>query len=196
MVLPIGALLGIGGSLLGGAIQAGAANRATQAGVEASQQQMDLYRQIYGDQRSLLAPYRQIGQNALAQYANEFAGGYEQSPGYQFQLEQGQRAIDNSAAASGQLFSGATQKAQLQFGQGMAAQDYGNWLNRLQGLSAMGQNAASGTGAAAAQFGQMGGSALGNQGNAMMSGAIAGGNAVNSGIQNALGAYGYMSQFQ
>lgn len=251
MVAP--AIVAGGLGLLGSLFSSSAANRATRAGTNAAQQQLDLFRQIYGDQQELLAPYRQAGQEGLGAYQNALAGGpfapgadfnwqqiaggqqalaqamgqlgtpYEESDAYRFQLEQGQRAIDNSAASSGNLFSGATLRAQQQYGQGLAAQDYNNYqnrqmglmnallgqgaygqqslsnmdnnyLNRLQGLAAMGQNAAANQGAAAAQFGQNAGTALGNMGNAQMTGAIAQGNAFNSGIGNALSAYGYLTQ--
>ena len=44
------------------------------------------------------------------------------SPGYQFQLQQGLRAVDAGAAAQGMLRIGATLKAEETFGQGLANQ--------------------------------------------------------------------------
>ena len=73
-------------------------------------------------------------------------------PGYQFQLEQGTRAIDHSAASKGNLFSGATGKALQSYGQNLADTTYGSQLQRLLGVSGQGQqalgqqNAAIGTG--------------------------------------------------
>ena len=55
---------------------------------------------------------------------------FEQSPGYQFQLQQGLQGIQNSAAAQGGLLSGGTLKALQKYGTGLAAQDYGNAYNR------------------------------------------------------------------
>jgi hypothetical protein len=44
---------------------------------------------------------------------------FQSSPGYQFQLEQGLRAVDAGASAKGMLRSGATQ-AEQKFGHGLA----------------------------------------------------------------------------
>jgi hypothetical protein len=75
---------------------------------------------------------------------------YIQSPGYNWLQQQGIQAIDRGAAARGKLDSGQNQKDLMQFGQGLASQDYGNYLSRLENLmnqytrtSQMGQNATS-----------------------------------------------------
>lgn len=77
------------------------------------------------------------------------SGAYDQfrsDPGYQFQQQQGVNAIDRSAASRGMLNSGAQLKALDRYGQGVADQSYGNYLQRLmtlggQGLGATGQQA-------------------------------------------------------
>ena len=69
---------------------------------------------------------------------------YQQSPGYQWQLGQGLRAVDAGAAAGGLLRSGATLKAEQSFGQGLANTDFGNYWNRLQQMSQSGLTAAGG----------------------------------------------------
>jgi hypothetical protein len=53
-----------------------------------------------------------------------------QMPGYQFQLQQGENAIQNSAAATGGLLSGGTAKALDQYSQGLASTDYQNLYNQ------------------------------------------------------------------
>jgi len=68
--------------------------------------------------------YKDIGDFSL--------GDLENDPGYQFRLAQGQKAIERSAAAQGQLGSGRTLKGLLEFGQGMASQEYGNAFQRHQ----------------------------------------------------------------
>jgi hypothetical protein len=67
--------------------------------------------------------------------------GYRESPGYQFQLGEGTRAIENSAAARGGLNSGATLKALTSYGQNLADSDYQQYLSGLGGLGTMGYNA-------------------------------------------------------
>lgn len=56
---------------------------------------------------------------------------YEADPGYQFRLDQGNKAINNSAAARGGLLSGATLKAITEYNSGAASQEYGNAVNRF-----------------------------------------------------------------
>lgn len=119
-------------------------------------------------------------------------GGFQATPGYQFQLDQGLGAIDRSAASRGGLFSGATLKAAQGYGQGLANQEYGTYLNRLSGLAGSGQAAAGQQGAAAQNYGAGASNALANYGNASAAGAIGFGNAINSGIGNALGVWQYM----
>jgi hypothetical protein len=58
----------------------------------------------------------------------------QDDPSYQFRLKEGQRALENSAAARGTLLSGATAKALQNYGQEAASQEYGNAFGRaLQG---------------------------------------------------------------
>jgi hypothetical protein len=72
---------------------------------------------------SLIAPFSQQFQAPTLQQA-------EQYPGYQFQLQQGQRAIQNSAAAKGGLVSGGTAEALNNYAQGSAQSDYQNVYNQ------------------------------------------------------------------
>lgn len=54
----------------------------------------------------------------------------QNDPGYQFRLEQGQKALQNSAAARGGLLSGGTAKALADYNQNAASGEYGNVYNR------------------------------------------------------------------
>lgn len=101
------------------------------------------------------------------------------TPGYQFAFNEGQRALESSAAASGGLFSGKAGKALTQYGQGMADQQYGTHLNRLASLAGLGQTAT-------AQNNQMGMQTAGNVGNALQNA----GNARASGIANSANVWG------
>ena len=55
------------------------------------------------------------------------------NPAYQFQLKQGQQALDRSSAARGMGYSGAQMKAAQEFGQGLASQQYDKEYNRASG---------------------------------------------------------------
>jgi hypothetical protein len=54
----------------------------------------------------------------------------DEDPSYQFRLKEGQRALENSAAARGTLLTGGTAKAIQNYGQQAASQEYGNSFNR------------------------------------------------------------------
>lgn len=120
-------------------------------------------------------------------------GGYEMTDAYKFQLDQGQKAIDNSAASSGGLFSGATLKAQQQLGQGIAAQGYDNYLNRLTTGAASGQAAAANQANAGANYATGASNAYANMGNAQAAGAIGIGNSLQNGLQNTIGLMNYQN---
>jgi len=59
----------------------------------------------------------------------------ENTPGYQFQMDQGNQAINRSAAAKGMSNSGGVLAELAKYGQGLASQEYGNTLGRLSSLS-------------------------------------------------------------
>ena len=122
--------------------------------------------------------------------------GYQATPGYNFQLQQGIGAIDSSAASRGNLFSGSTMKAAQTYGQGLAQQDYGNYLNRLQGMAQSGQNAAGNMATAGANYATGAGNALAASGNAQSAGYIGMGNALNTGIGNAIGVMNYQNMMK
>ena len=107
------------------------------------------------------------------------AGGQfnQNNPQYQFLLKQGQQALDRSAAARGMGYSGAQMKAAQQFGQGLASQEYdkqyarasgefGDYFNRLAGLSQGGQQAAGSTANAGSQYASNAGNTFANLSNA------------------------------
>jgi len=56
----------------------------------------------------------------------------QRTPGYKFQLEQGQQAIDNSAAARGSLLSGRQIKATNDYAQNVASTGYQSAWDRAQ----------------------------------------------------------------
>ena len=129
----------------------------------------------------------QIGQGGpnSGQYSAFF-----NSPDYQFTLQQGLQALNNSASAQGNLLSGQQQIGIQNYAQGKASEQYNNFMNRLQGVAAQGQNA--GTSLSNAAIGQA--SALGGiaaqQGNVAAAGTAAQTNAFTGGIQNSLGSLG------
>lgn len=57
---------------------------------------------------------------------------FQAGPGYQFQLEQGLDAVARGANAAGMLASGNMLREAQTYGQGLANQEYNNWLNNLR----------------------------------------------------------------
>lgn len=123
------------------------AYEATMAGIESTE--------------AMTAPWREAGGRALGTLESMTArgpGAYTESPGYQFRLGEGEKAIERFASAKGGLLSGATGKALTAYGQDYATQDYDNFLTRYyqslspyQSLAGIGQTASAGTAATTAQ---------------------------------------------
>jgi hypothetical protein len=127
------------------------ANAAQQAAEERARQ--DLLPYNTQGQAGLTASSDLLGLNG-PDAATAARGRFQTSPGYQFAFDQGLRAVDAGAAASGMLRSGATLKAEQTFGTGLADQEFTNYYNRLFNLANLGENAAAKTGANAIQTGQ------------------------------------------
>jgi len=71
-------------------------------------------------------------------------GAFQTGPGYTFALDQGTQAALRGASAAGMLNSGNTLTALTQYGQRLADQEYGSWLDRLNDVSGQGLSAAGG----------------------------------------------------
>lgn len=120
------------------------------------------------------------------------AGGYnfKTDPGYNFRFNEGERAIEDSAAAKGGLLSGGLAKALTKYGQNFASNEYQNVYNRIAQIAGMGQNAAAGIGNAAMQTGGRIGQYLQASGTAAANNAINQGNIWGNAINSGIGMYG------
>lgn len=103
--------------------------------------------------------------------------GFELSPDYLYQIDEGAKGINALAGASGGLLSGKTLEALTTMRQGIAAQGRNNYLNRLAGLTDTGQSAAAMQGTASSNAAAGVSNALAGIGNAKAAGAIGQGNA-------------------
>lgn len=132
---------------------------------------------------SLLAPF------------NPTEAQLQATPGYQFNLSQGEKAVTNSNAARGLGVSGAALRGAADYATGLADSTYQNQFNnyqtqqsndfnRLMGLSTLGQNSAAQTGAFATQTGANVGSNLIGAGNAQAGANMATGTAVSGATSN------------
>lgn len=135
---------------------------------------MPTYNTAVGDTKGLYQPFIGAGTDALTSLQGMLAKGFQpgdltQTPGYQFQEQQGERATSQAAGTQGSPFSGNTLQALSQFNQGLAATTYNDAFNRWQtqvqnlaGLAGMGANAA---GAEAGNLGSLFGNLTGAQAN-------------------------------
>jgi hypothetical protein len=190
------AVIGAGTSLLG-------SSESSSASKSAANTQLSMYNQT----RSDLAPYNTIGQTAATNALNLATGSptgggpdyvsqaasnvpgtmtqaqLEQTPGYQWQMSQGLKAVQSAAASRGLGVSGASIKGGATYATNLADSNYetqfnnqqsrfGDYLNlntgqqtnlsnqfqRLNSLSSLGESAASQTG----QYGTSAASTAGN----------------------------------
>lgn len=100
----------------------------------------------------------------LTQTFNPTQADLENYPGYQFQLSQGDLAVNSANSSGGSALSGPALKSLMSYDQGLAASNYQNYFNqfqtqqnnifnRLSNIATMGQNAAGNLGSAGANLG-------------------------------------------
>ena len=139
------------------------------------------------------APYREAGERALTQMEamTDPSQDYdlEGTEAYQFRREQGQRALNNTLAATGNRFSGRAAKEAMRFGQGLASQEFGQQYNRLAGLAGTGQTATGQTGQAGMQMAGNVGQAYQQMGQAQAQASLGQAGAMNQAIQGGIGNY-------
>ena len=80
--------------------------------------------------------------NALSQYQQAFDN-YRNSTGYQFRLNEGNKAIGSNFAARGLSNSGAAARSLSNYNQNMASGEFNNYLAQLSGIQNMGLGAGS-----------------------------------------------------
>lgn len=191
------------------------ANKASKAQTSAANQANSTAQDQYNTTRNDQAPYRTAGYSALSRMSdllglsgNTAADGYgslakplsvsdvQSDPGYQFGLTQGVNTAQNSAAAKGGLYSGATLKALSQYGTDYATTKYDDAFNRLQsqrsteynqlaGIAGTGQTATNTVDSAGASVASNVGANLIGAGNARGAADLATGNALTNGLNQA-----------
>ncbi len=120
---------------------------------------------------------------------------FQESPAYQFNLQQGKLALDKASAARGKFYAPSTLQDIAKFSQGMASNEYQNAysnynsnmqniFNRLYSLSGSGQNAAAQTGAFGTNAANQAGQNTIGAGNATAAGIVGGTNALVGGANN------------
>lgn len=172
MAFPLGAAIMGGASILGGLLGGSSARKAANAEVQANREALALQREMFNQSRADMQPWLQAGGQAIGQGAAMLQPGFDHttSPGYDFRMGEGLRAVEGSAAARGLLQSGGTLKGINRFAQGLAADDFNQQFNRQMAVAAGGQQTAGTLGQLGANMAGQGSASLGNIGQARASG--------------------------
>lgn len=138
---------------------------------------------IPGETKQYFDPFFQAGKNAIPglqnQYdqllndpgkrLNQIGEGYQQSPGFQFALQQALQGSGHAAAAGGLAGSPQHEQQNQELVTNLANQDYNNWIRNALGIYGQGLNGQQGLvgqGAqSGAQYGDILGQSLAQQGN-------------------------------
>lgn len=204
MALPL--LLGLAGVAGLGSAIAGAvgSNRAAKSQERMAREAMQLQREQYAQQRADQQPWVRAGHSSLSDLLSQMQAGrfdaqvdpqaLASDPGFQFRLEQGQRALERSAAARGGLNSGGTLQSLARYSQGLASDEFQNaWqrsrasgmdrFGRLAQMAGMGQGSAQSLGAMGGQHAGQMSNLYGAVGNAQAAGRMGVANAISGGFQ-------------
>lgn len=168
----VAAGVGAATAIVGGVMGSNASKKAASQQKKAAKQGMKAQKKMYEQSRKDMEPYMRSGQLANADLNmrmglegdknNKDYGflmqrfdntKFEKDPGYQFRMDEGNRGIAATQAARGGLLSGAAAKEAARYNQGFASNEYQNAYNRftndqegqynkLSGIKASGQNAA------------------------------------------------------
>ena len=227
--MPWGAAAAIGSAAIGAGGSMAAGGKASSAAKQSAEQQMKMYMQTRAD----LSPYNVAGQSVLPQLTDLATGSptgggpdyvsmagdkvplqmtqeeLEKTPGYQWNLAQGLKAVQSAAAARGLGVSGSALKGAATYATGLADNTYknqfdmaqsrfndylqlntaqqSNLLNqykRLSDAATLGESAAAQTGKIGSDLSIAGGNALQAAGQYQGAGIQNAANAVSSGLNN------------
>lgn len=165
------------------------ANRAADAQVGASDAAISESRRQFDTARGDVLPAIRLGQDAVGKLGALNNGDYsalKTSPDYNFNLAEGQKAIDRSLAARGMALSGAGVKEGVRYASGMASNQYGSFYDRLLASAGLGTTGAAASANAGTNSAALVGNAAETAGNARASGYSNMYGALQGGLQNQL----------
>jgi hypothetical protein len=162
-------IIGGVGAIAGGVIASNGAKDAADKQADAANQASQVQKQMYDQTRADQEPWRQAGSAALSQlgdpsFQHSFGmSDFQKDPGYDFRMQEGQKALERSAAARGGLQTGGFMKALTNYGQDYASNEYqnaynrftndqSNRFNRLSSVAGLGQTANAQLGAAGQNY--------------------------------------------
>ena len=142
-------MFGVGSAVQGAttlastAMQLSAEKAARRTAINTANTAADQIQSTANDANTYYQPYYNTGTYAAQMLGNGISQNtLEQTPGYQWNLSQGEQAATNSAAARGLADSGAALKGASTYANGLADSTYQNQFNDEYQLANMGQNAA------------------------------------------------------
>lgn len=206
-----------GASLLGGVTSAIGSSTAAGEQASAANTAAQLQEQQFQQTQANQQPYMNAGTTALSTIGSDQANGtgfaapfnpstYIDTPGYQFQQQQGTNAINSSAAATGGTLNGGTLKALAQYTTGLANSTYGDaysrylansnqQYNQLFNVAQLGENATQSTGAQGAAAANAAGNYTTQAGSATAAGTLGVTSGINQGISGlgTLATAGYLN---
>jgi len=146
--MPWGAIIGSFTDLGSGFINSGAAGSAAKEIEGGFGQANQFLTNQYNTDQGFITPYATTGGQAnnllslMMSNPQAFEQQFTASPGYQYNLQQQQGAINNSAAAKGGLTGGNTLMALQSNASGLANQDYQQYIANLMQQQGLGFSAA------------------------------------------------------
>ena len=191
--MPFFDILGaVAGPLIGGLFGGGSSDAQTGA----AQAGLDFQKQIWEQTQKNLAPFIGAAPGAVSQWQNLLGIGQggmggaldalRQTPGYNFQLNEGLNSILSNATRTGGIGGGNTLKALMGYGQGLADTTYQQALGNIGQFAGITENAAAGLGNTGVSTGANIGNAFSNLGNAQAGGFANTANALTQGVNNLL----------
>jgi len=119
-----------------------AAQISADATLQAAREAEALNRERYAESLERLSPYMESELQARNQLAiemgltpGEASTAYMNAPGYQMAIDEGTRAVNQGAANTGALYSGARGAALRDVGQGVQQSFYSNYMNLLSNMA-------------------------------------------------------------
>lgn len=194
MAFVAAAAIGGGAGLIGGYFQSQASKDAAQKQADAANRATEMQWKMFNMQRDDQEPWRKAGMGALTNLQDEDlyryfnASDFQKDPGYDFRMNEGQKALERSASARGGLMGGAFGKALSRYSQDYASNEYqnarnnfnndrSNRFNRLSSIAGLGQTANSQVGAAGQNYANQAGQNMMGAANAYGAAGIASANA-------------------
>lgn len=176
-------------------MQASAADKAAKTQAKAADDALALQTRQYEEGVERSQPWVDAGKTGLEAYMGElglsdaakdgtFQSGFQTTPGYQFQVDEGEKGVVNNLAALGMKNSGAALKSLTRFRQGLADQTYNAYLDRLSGVSTGGQTQVGQNNALGQQYANTAGQIMQDKGTATASGYVGGANAWSNALSN------------